>query len=202
MRIRPILLLVSALSAGIAHADIFRYVDADGTVHFTNVPNDSRYKVYLKEKKKPDPVTDTLASEIRHYDPKDRARYAKHIQDAARINKLEPALIHAVISAESGYNPFARSAKGAAGLMQLMPATAKRYGVTNRLDPAQNIQGGARYLRDLVRMFNNDLHLAVAAYNAGENAVVKYGNRIPPYSETMTYVPRVMTYYKKYRTSS
>ena len=202
MRIHLILLLVSALSAGIAHADIFRYVDADGTVHFTNVPNDSRYKVYLKEKKRPDPVTDTLASEIRHYDPKDRARYAKHIQDAARINKLEPALIHAVISAESGYNPFARSAKGAAGLMQLMPATAKRYGVTNRLDPAQNIQGGARYLRDLVRMFNNDLHLAVAAYNAGENAVVKYGNRIPPYSETMTYVPRVMTYYKKYRTSS
>ena len=202
MRIRLILLLVSALSAGIAHADIFRYVDADGTVHFTNVPNDSRYKVYLKEKKRPDPVTDTLASEIRHYDPKDRARYAKHIQDAARINKLEPALIHAVISAESGYNPFARSPKGAAGLMQLMPATAKRYGVTNRLDPAQNIQGGARYLRDLVRMFNNDLHLAVAAYNAGENAVVKYGNRIPPYSETMTYVPRVMTYYKKYRTSS
>lgn len=201
MRIRPILLLVSALFAGIAHADIFRYVDADGTVHFTNVPNDSRYKVYLKEKKKPDPVTDTLASEIRHYDPKDRARYAKHIQDAARANKLEPALIHAVISAESGYNPFARSPKGAAGLMQLMPATAKRYGVTNRLDPAQNIQGGARYLRDLVRMFNNDLHLAVAAYNAGENAVVKYGNRIPPYSETMTYVPRVMTYYKKYRTT-
>jgi soluble lytic murein transglycosylase-like protein len=202
MKTRLILLLVSALSAGIAHADIFRYVDADGTVHFTNVPNDSRYKVYLKEKRKPDPVTDTLASEIRHYDPKDRARYSKHILDAARVNKLEPALIHAVIAAESGYNPFARSPKGAAGLMQLMPATAKRYGVTNRLDPAQNIQGGARYLRDLVRMFNNDLQLAVAAYNAGENAVVKYGNRIPPYSETMTYVPRVMTYYKKYRTSS
>jgi soluble lytic murein transglycosylase-like protein len=202
MKIRLLLVLVSALSAGIAHADIFRYVDADGTVHFTNVPNDSRYKVYLKEKRKPDPVTDTLASEIRHYDPKERARYAKHIQDAAKVNKLEPALIHAVIAAESGYNPFARSSKGAAGLMQLMPATAKRYGVTNRLDPAQNIQGGSRYLRDLVRMFNNDLQLAVAAYNAGENAVVKYGNRIPPYSETMTYVPRVMTYYKKYRTSS
>lgn len=202
METRLILLLVSALSAGIAHADIFRYVDADGTVHFTNVPSDSRYRVYLKEKKKPDPVTDTLASEIRHYDPMERARYARHIQDAARINKLEPALIHAVIAAESGYNPFARSRKGAAGLMQLMPATAKRYGVTNRLDPAQNIRGGARYLRDLVRMFNNDLQLAVAAYNAGENAVVKYGNRIPPYAETMTYVPRVMSYYRKYRTSS
>ena len=72
----------------------------------------------------------------------------------------------------------------------------------NRLDPAQNISGGARYLRDLIRMFNNDLQLAVAAYNAGENAVVRAGNRIPPYLETMTYVPRVMTYYRKYRTTS
>lgn len=202
MKIRLLFLLVSALSAGIAHADIYRYVDADGAVHFTNVPQDSRFKVYLKEKRKPDPVTDTLASEIRYYDEKERARYAKPIQDAARATRLEPALIHAVISAESGYNPFARSRKGAAGLMQLMPETAKRYGVKNRLDPAQNISGGARYLRDLIRMFNNDLQLAVAAYNAGENAVVRAGNRIPPFRETMTYVPRVMSYYKKYRTTS
>jgi len=202
MKIRLLLLLVSALSAGIAHADIYRYVDADGTVHFTNVPQDSRFKVYLKEKRKPDPVTETLASEIRYYDEKERARYAKPIQDAARATRLEPALIHAVISAESGYNPFARSRKGAAGLMQLMPETARRYGVKNRLDPAQNISGGARYLRDLIRMFNNDLQLAVAAYNAGENAVVKAGNRIPPFQETMTYVPRVMSYYRKYRTTS
>jgi soluble lytic murein transglycosylase-like protein len=202
MKKRLLLLLLGAISAGIAHADIFRYVDADGTVHFTNVPQDSRFKVYLKEKKTPDPVADTLASEIRYYDDKARARYAKPIQDAARATRLEPALIHAVISAESGYNPFARSRKGAAGLMQLMPETAKRYGVKNRLDPAQNISGGARYLRDLIRMFNNDLQLAVAAYNAGENAVLRAGNRIPPYQETMTYVPRVMTYYRKYRTTS
>jgi soluble lytic murein transglycosylase-like protein len=202
MKTRLILLLVSAISAGIAHADIYRYVDADGMVHFTNVPHDSRFKVYLKEKRKPDPVTDTLASEIRYYDEKERARYAKPIQDAAKATRLEPALIHAVISAESGYNPFARSRKGAAGLMQLMPETAKRYGVKNRLDPAQNISGGARYLRDLIRMFNNDLQLAVAAYNAGENAVVRAGNRIPPYQETMAYVPRVMSYYRKYRTTS
>ncbi len=202
MKTRFILLLVTAISAGIAHADIFRYVDADGAVHFTNVPQDSRFKVYLKEKRKPDPVTDTLASEIRYYDEKDRARYAKPIRDAAKATRLEPALIHAVISAESGYNPFARSRKGAAGLMQLMPETARRYGVKNRLDPAQNISGGARYLRDLIRMFNNDLQLAVAAYNAGENAVVRAGNRIPPFQETMTYVPRVMTYYRKYRAIS
>ena len=195
-------LLVSAVSAGIAHADIFRYVDADGAVHFTNVPQDSRFKVYLKEKRKADPVTETLAGEIRYYDEKERARYAKPIQDAAKATRLDAALIHAVISAESGYNPFARSRKGAAGLMQLMPETAKRYGVKNRLDPAQNISGGARYLRDLIRMFNNDLQLAVAAYNAGENAVVRAGNRIPPYQETITYVPRVMSYYRKYRTTS
>jgi soluble lytic murein transglycosylase-like protein len=202
MKTRFIFLLVTAISAGIAHADIYRYVDADGAIHFTNVPQDSRFKVYLKEKRKPDPVTDMLASEIRYYDEKDRARYAKPIQDAAKATRLEPALIHAVISAESGYNPFARSRKGAAGLMQLMPETAKRYGVKNRLDPAQNISGGARYLRDLIRMFNNDLQLAVAAYNAGENAVVRAGNHIPPFQETMAYVPRVMTYYRKYRATS
>jgi soluble lytic murein transglycosylase-like protein len=201
MIIRLFLLLVSAISAGIAHADIFRYVDAEGAVHFTNVPHDSRFKIYLKEKRKPDPVSDTLAGEIRHYDDRERARYAKPIQDAARATRLEPALIHAVISAESGYNPFARSRKGAAGLMQLMPETAKRYGVKNRLDPAQNIGGGARYLRDLIRIFKNDLQLAIAAYNAGENAVLRAGNRIPPYQETMTYVPRVMSYYRKYRTT-
>ena len=198
----PLVLLVSAVSAGIAHADIYRYVDADGAVHFTNVPQDSRFKVYLKEKRKADPVTETLAGEIRYYDEKERARYAKPIQDAAKATRLDAALIHAVISAESGYNPFARSRKGAAGLMQLMPETAKRYGVKNRLDPAQNISGGARYLSDLIRMFNNDVQLAVAAYNAGESAVVRAGNRIPPYQETMTYVPRVMSYYRKYRTTS
>ncbi len=201
MDIRLLLILVPALYAGIAHADIYRYVDADGTVHFTNVPQDSRFKVYLKEKRKIDPVTETLAGEIRNYDEKQRARYARHIQNAAKVTRLDAALIHAVIAAESGYNPFARSRKGAVGLMQLMPETARRYGVTNRLDPAQNISGGARYLRDLVRMFNNDVQLAVAAYNAGENAVLRAGNRIPPFQETMTYVPRVMSYYRRYRTT-
>ena len=203
MRSAFFLVLVLAVSARIAQADVYRYVDADGAVLFTNVPPDSRYKVYLKEKReKPDPVAQTLASELRYYDEEARSRYSRHIFEAARLTRLEPALIHAVISAESGYNPFARSRKGAAGLMQLMPDTAKRYGVKNRLDPAQSIHGGARYLRDLIRLFHNDLQLAVAAYNAGENAVVRYGNRIPPYSETMTYVPRVMSYYKKYRATS
>ncbi len=195
-------LLMSALAVSFAQADIYRHVAADGTVHFTNVPQDSRFKIYLREKKVRSPVRETLAGDIRRYAEKNRARYAKHIQAAAKANRLEAALIHAVISAESGYNPFARSPKGATGLMQLMPQTAKRYGVKNSLDPAQNIRGGSRYLADLIRLFNNDVHLAVAAYNAGENAVMKFGNRIPPYQETMIYVPRVMNYYRTYRAAS
>jgi hypothetical protein len=106
------------------------HVDADGTVHFTNVPQDSRFKVYLKERKTPDAVTDTLSSEIRHYDEKERARYAKPIREAARATRLEPALIHAVISAESGYNPFARSPKGA----------AKERKIDHRNDPTRHAQ--------------------------------------------------------------
>jgi hypothetical protein len=185
-----------------APADIYRYVDDGGQVHYTNVPQDSRFKVHRKIVSTPDPVRETLASEVRYYGPKDRERYAKHIRAAAKANRLDPALLHAVISAESGYNPFARSRKGATGLMQLMPETARRYGARNLLDPAQNIHAGARYLRDLMDLFDDDLHLVLAAYNAGENAVLRAGMQIPPYSETMTYVPRVITYYRQYRKTS
>lgn len=181
-----------------ASADIFRHVDKDGRVQFTNVPHDSSYKIYRRLDDK-NPVTKTLAGEIRYYGPQMRGRYEKQIEAAARLNRIDPALIHAVISAESGYNPFARSRAGAAGLMQLMPATAERYGARNRFDPAQNIDAGVRYLRALMNMFDNDINLALAAYNAGENAVIRAGNRIPPYAETMTYVPRVLKYYKQYR---
>ena len=115
---------------------------------------------------------------------------------------MDPALIHAVISVESGYNPSARSSAGAVGLMQLMPGIARRYGVKDRLDPAQNILGGARYLRDLEVMFSNNLQLVLAAYNAGEEAVLKYGRRVPPYRETAAYVPKVMGYYRKFRAAA
>lgn len=125
--------------------------------------------------------------------------FLSHILAAARETDIEPALIHAVIAVESSFNPAARSRYGALGLMQLMPGTAKRYGVTNRLDPAQNIQGGARYLRDLMAMFDNDLQLVLAAYNAGEEAVIRYGRRIPPFRATVAFVPRVMGYYWKFR---
>jgi soluble lytic murein transglycosylase-like protein len=181
-----------------ATADIFRHVGKDGRVQYTNVPHDSRYKIYRRIDTN-NPVTEMLTVRIRYYGPDKRKRFKKQIEAAAKTNKIDPALIHAVISAESGYNPFARSRAGAVGLMQLMPATAKRYGAKNRMDPAQNIKAGVRYLRALMTMFDNDLELALAAYNAGENAVIRAGNRIPPYPETMTYVPRVLKYYRRYR---
>ncbi|MGZ8983689.1 MAG: lytic transglycosylase domain-containing protein [Methylotenera sp.] len=121
------------------------------------------------------------------------------VDEAAHVNDMEAALLHAVITAESNYNTRAVSRKGAIGLMQLMPATAKRYGVTDMFDPAQNVRGGTRYLKDLLKMFNNDQRLTLAAYNAGENAVARFGNKIPPYRETREYVNKVMELYNQYR---
>jgi len=135
----------------------------------------------------------------RNYVESNPSRYTLHILSASRATNVPAALIRAVISAESAFNPYALSATGAVGLMQLMPDTAARYGVTNRMDPSQNILGGARYLSDLMRLFNNNMHLTIAAYNAGEGSVLKYGRKIPPFPETVAYVPKVLGYYKKYR---
>ncbi len=127
------------------------------------------------------------------------------LEEAARAQALEPALIIAVAAAESGFNADAVSRKGALGLMQIMPATAERYGVAGRsatggwhavMDPKLNVQVGSRYLADLLRMFDGDKELALAAYNAGEGAVVKHGRRIPPYPETQQYVDKVMRLYR------
>ena len=126
-------------------------------------------------------------------------KYDQTVEDVARTYGLDSALLYAIISAESGYNRKTVSKKGASGLMQLMPVIAKHYGVVDLLDPVQNLQGGAKYLRDMLLLFNNDVSLAVAAYNAGETAVVRYGNRIPPYRETMNYVPRVLNSYRECR---
>ena len=119
------------------------------------------------------------------------AIFKDEIRHAAEENNIDINLIHAIISVESDYNPKAVSSKGAVGLMQLMPATAKRFGVVDSFNPYQNIHGGARYLAYLLKTFNNDKRLAVAAYNSGEQSVIKYGVKIPPYRETITYVSRV-----------
>jgi soluble lytic murein transglycosylase-like protein len=123
--------------------------------------------------------------------------YQSFIQEASAVYHLPKELIHAVISVESNYNPNAVSPKGARGLMQLMPATAKRFGSNNSADPRQNILTGSRYLRWLLDFFDEDVELAIAAYNAGEAAVVQAGNKIPRFAETQRYVPKVLSIYKK-----
>jgi soluble lytic murein transglycosylase-like protein len=200
------LLLLGLQLPGLAMADIYGFTDANGTTHVSNVPQDGRYTLLLHTPKDsaagaqnppaPGPASESATAAI---DPKLRAQFNSIIDEAARTLNLDPALLNAVITAESGYNPQARSPKGAMGLMQLMPDTASRYGVTDPYDPAQNIWAGARYLRDLLTRFDNNLPLVLAAYNAGENAVAKNGNAIPPYPETRNYVPRVMSFYTRYQ---
>lgn len=164
-------------------ADIYRYQDEDGVWHYTNIKNDARYRLYIKS-------------------PEERAaeyieKYGTIIEEASSMFSVEPSLIKAVIKAESGFNHKAVSHKGAQGLMQLMPGTADLMRVNNPFDPTENIFGGTRYLRDLLERFGNDMELAVAAYNAGPEAVVSH-NGIPPYQETRTFVQRVIRYYNGY----
>ncbi|MDH5487703.1 MAG: transglycosylase SLT domain-containing protein [Gammaproteobacteria bacterium] len=175
-----------------ANAGIYSFADANGTLHYTNKPNNSQYAGMQLVGYIPERSDHRMRS-------RNLKRFSPLVEKAAREHEIDQALLHAVITVESGYDPHAVSHKGAVGLMQLMPQTARRYGVRNIRDPAQNIQGGARYLRDLIGKFDNDLTLALAAYNAGEEAVVQYGNRVPPYNETQSYVPRVLDYYRQYQ---
>lgn len=186
-----IVFLTASLSA---QAGIYTFSDAQGVVHFTNKPSDPRYAKMTR--------VGFLAESIRYNPAEQRinvTRYLPLVEKAAREHQVDRALLSAVITVESGFDPNAVSSKGAVGLMQLMPATARRYGITNLYDPAQNIQGGAKYLRYLMRKFNNDLSLTLAAYNAGEETVQRYGNRLPPYQETRLYVPKVMDAYRQYQ---
>jgi len=124
--------------------------------------------------------------------------YHNEVILAAQATSLEPALIHAIITVESKHNALATSRKGAYGLMQIMPETASRFKVTNKNDPQQNILAGAKYMKELLTKYNGDLNLSLAAYNAGPAAVQKYGGKIPPYYETINYVPKVLKYYREY----
>jgi len=126
--------------------------------------------------------------------------YAELISSAARKAALDPALVHAVIFVESRYQAAARSPKGAIGLMQVLPETAARYGVADPAkSPEANVKAGTLYLQDLMQLFDGRLELALAAYNAGENAVLRYGHRVPPYPETQSYVPAVLARYREWR---
>ena len=212
-------ILVGFLSAlvvsNVALADVYKYTAPDGSVYYTDEPPNQKYTRIIRTKVIVRTRNNELAeandiSEERNYirttrhksshgSKLNREKYSALIAQAALDYGVDEKLLHAVIQAESGYNPEARSPVGAVGLMQLMPDTALRYGVRveDRTDPAESISGGARYLRDLLKMFNSDVKLAVAGYNAGENAVKKYKNSIPPYPETQNYVAQVLDIYER-----
>ena len=191
---------VAACVAVPASADIYSFKDERGVVHFTNIKGiDSRYRLVRREDGSPIKGYSDIAARAYVPSESDIQRYSGIIQTASKTYGVEPSLVHAVISAESAYNQYAVSRTGAMGLMQLMPDTARRYGVQNMMDPTQNIQGGVRYLADLLVMFKGRIDLAIAAYNAGENAVIRYGHTIPPYAETRTYVPRVLAFYRTFQ---
>ena len=180
-----------------ASADVYKQIDKHGRVIFTDRPTGSNHVRLVQtwkgwvEQPKARLNTSTFHANLKKFTPT--------VEYAAKRYNLPKTLLHAVITAESAYDPEAVSRAGAVGLMQLMPGTAQRYGVRNRLNPYENIQGGSQYLRDLLIMFEYNLKLALAAYNAGENAVKKYGNQIPPYKETRNYVRKVIEYYNQYK---
>lgn len=181
-----LILVATAAPAMCADGEIFRYVSSNGTVYMTNVPSDRKFA----------PIT-----EKRHYhasvsDQELEGAVARYAQEY----RLSPALLMAVIKAESDFNPIVISKAGAVGLMQLIPETAIRHGVRNLYDTRDNIAGGARHLRYLLDRFHGNVRLALAAYNAGERKVDRY-RQIPPFKETRTYVKKVMGFYRDYRMS-
>lgn len=196
---RWVLALAVAQSTGLSGVKagevIYVAYDGDGIPHFSNQPYGPGYQAYLQGD-----------SGISHSQPYPRtapgARQAAlipAIQEVAREQGVDPALIRAVAAVESGYHPKATSPKGAAGVMQLLPSTARQYGVGNLHDARQNLAGGTRYLKDLLAVYQGNLPLALAAYNAGQRNVSKHHQRIPPYIETMLYVPQVLAKMEEYR---
>jgi hypothetical protein len=178
-----------------AVANIYSFKDENGVTHFSNLPHlDKRYKLVYRipsaSQTRPNAWTPSFPKSV------DIGKLVPIIDNAARTHGVDPRLVHAVIRAESGYNERALSNKGAVGLMQLIPATAERMGVKNIYDPIENIFGGTKYLAFLLNMFNGNVELALAGYNAGENAVIRHGHRIPPFAETQAYVPKVLSFYK------
>ncbi len=185
--------------SGSAHADIYKYTDKKGTVHFTNVPSSPKYQMYKKNNHGDD--TDNFAKTpvYRLGTHADEKRYDRIIKPLCRKYDVDAALVKAVIKTESDFDPFAVSSKGAQGLMQLMPGTAKDLQVKNPFDPQQNLQGGISYLRQMLDIFKGNTKLALAAYNAGSTTVINCGWRIPNIPETRNYVQKVMYHLNRYK---
>jgi len=174
--------ILTGVTSAPAWGDIYSFKDENGVVHISNVPVDTRYRFKQKEKKPP-PSRPLYENQRRRYD--------KMIEKVAADKGLDPDLLRAVIEVESAYDHKAVSVKGAAGLMQLMPGTAKSLGVKDLFHPGQNMEAGARHLKLLIKRYKGELPLALAAYNAGTEAVDLYQG-IPPFPETQKYVPRVL----------
>lgn len=220
--LRTMMLCLGLAGAGLAHANLYGYIDEQGVAHFANEQVDERYVLFMKDSAAAESVAPAAAVQVlrpvaENADSKRLYRYLVNhpnlpkvqplIHSAANRYGVDPALVKAVMAVESGFNPQAVSPKGAIGLMQVIPDTGARFGVvadTKRTvqqklhDPSINIPTGVRYLSQLTRMFPGRVDLVLAAYNAGEGAVQKYRNQIPPYPETQNYVKTVMQFYQFY----
>lgn len=188
------LILLTLACAAVSHADIYKFEDADGVIHFTDAPTDRRFKIFMRDIQKDRRLRTNFGFGKLSRNP---AEFDSIINSCASEFGVDKSLVKAVIHAESGYNPNAVSSKGAAGLMQLMPGTAQGLKVSDSFNPSENIRGGVRYLRFLLDTFKGNVTLALAAYNAGLTRVAKYGG-VPPYEETRNYVSKVLSYQKNY----
>jgi soluble lytic murein transglycosylase-like protein len=185
-----------------ARADIYKFTDAEGVVHFATQPGgDKRYRVYIHgngESGRSGAAPGVVPVPPSDHDVARYTRYGEVIRQAATLYQIPEQLVRAIIRCESDYDPRAVSVSGARGLMQLMPDTASLMQVRDIDDPRENIFGGVRLLRILANEFNGDLELTIAAYNAGDGAVIRFGG-IPPYAQTRDYVVSVTKYYRRYR---
>jgi soluble lytic murein transglycosylase-like protein len=207
IRKRVLSLIVSVImilgTASVCLGDIYKYVDPEGVIHLTNVPTEHNvpYVLVMKEKRVIIPTKEEIAGN-NHLTKEEISAYDDLIVKTSDKYRVDAALVKAIIKAESNFNHRAVSPVGARGLMQLMPATATSLQVEDSFHPEKNIEGGVRYLRYLMNLFNGNLPLVLAAYNSGENTVLRYKNRIPPYQETQTYVRRVLGYFSRYNSGN
>ena len=188
--------LTLAVGAPAASADVWKFVDRHGVVHLSDRPMGPGSELLVRGKKRIKNRSASSKRALRYLEDNEK-RYAHLIDRVSRDLSLDRNLIHAVVRVESAFNPQAVSPAGAVGLMQLMPETAKRYGVRDSRNPTQNVYAGVLHLRTLIQQFN-DVVLALAAYNAGENAVINSGYKVPPYPETQNYVRKVLAFYRQY----
>ncbi len=204
MPFKPAIFLALVLPTVSFAGGIYKYVEKDGTIVYTNVPpkgTQARQARKVEGEFRPAPSPDA-PSRISVRTRIALGEFDEYIDEAAVRYKMPPALVRAVMHAESAFNPNAISVVGASGLMQLMPGTAREMYVKDIFDPKDNIEGGVRYLRVLANEFDGDMVKMVAAYNAGPEAVKKYGGQVPPYAETQAYVRKVISLYFQYKTQA